>query len=48
MKRIDKMLEDLDLIADEIDNADIKQAEKQYLLNVLRENIDNISRNVKF
>lgn len=42
------MLEDLDLMADEIENANITINEKEYLLNVLRENIDNISRNVKF
>ncbi|CAD8150420.1 unnamed protein product [Paramecium pentaurelia] len=48
MRRIDRMLEDLDLMADEIENANITINEKEYLLNVLRENIDNISRNVKF
>lgn len=48
MRRIDRMLDDLDVMADEIENANIKINEKEYLLNVLRENIDNISRNVKF
>ena len=42
------MLEDLDLMADEIENANITINEKDYLLNILRENIDNLSRNVKF
>lgn len=42
------MLEDIDLMADEIENANITITEKECLLNVFREMVDNIYRNVKF
>lgn len=48
MRRVDRMLEDLDLMTKEIEEANITSKEKEYLLNVLGENIDNLSRHVKF
>jgi hypothetical protein len=48
MRRVDRMLDDLDLMTEEIENANITVIEKEYLLNVLRENIDNLSRHVKY
>lgn len=48
MRRVDRMLDDLDLMTEEIENANITVSEKEYLLNVLRENIDNLSRHVKY
>lgn len=42
------MIEDLGSVTDEIEKSHVKYEEKLYLINCLRENVDNISRNVKF
>ena len=47
-KRVERMLEEMDLLLDEIDKSRIKPDEKAYLLSVYRENVENISRNIKF
>lgn len=42
MRRIDRVLEYLGSMADEIENANIKINEKRYILNLLREYIQII------
>lgn len=47
-RRVERMLEEMDQLLDEIDKSRIKADEKAYLLSVYRENIENVSRNIKF
>ena len=47
-KRIDKILDEMGNILDEIENTPLKADEKKYLLSVYRENLDNIGRNIRF
>lgn len=47
-KRVERMLDEMNTILEEIDTSHIKYDEKIYLLAVYKENVDNISRNIKF
>jgi hypothetical protein len=38
----------METLLDDIDRSKIKAEEKNYLLSVYQENVDNISRNIKF
>ena len=46
--RVEKMIEDMDKLLDDIEKSTFKNDEKVYLLTVYRENLDNISRNIQF
>lgn len=47
-KRVDRILSELDQITEEIEKAHLKYDEKVYLLHYMRENVDNLSRNIKY
>jgi len=47
-KRVERMLDELEQLLDEIEKSRIKPEEKAYLLSVYRENVENVNRNIKF
>lgn len=47
-KRIDKVLVEMERLLEEINGSQLSQSEKDFLLGVYRENLDNIGRNLKF
>ena len=42
------MLVEMEKLLDEINGSQLSQSEKDFLLGVYRENLDNIGRNLKF
>ena len=47
-KRVEKMISEMDVLLDDIEKSVFKHEDKVYLLTVYKENVDNISRNIKF
>lgn len=47
-KRIDKVLAEMERLLQEIEGSQLSQSEKDFLMGVYRENLDNIGRNLKF
>ena len=47
-KRIDKVLDEMEKLLEEIENSQLSQNEKDFLINIYKENLDNIGRNLKF
>jgi hypothetical protein len=46
--KLDKMIDEMDNLLEEIDTSKMTNDEKIYLFTVFRENVDNISRNIQF
>jgi len=38
----------MERLLEDIENSELSQSEKDFLMNIYRENLDNIGRNLKF
>ena len=47
-KRIDRVLKDMEHLLEEIESSPLRRNEKEVILNIYKDNVDNISRNLKF
>lgn len=46
--KLDKMIDEMDTLLEEIDKSKMTNDDKIYLFTVFRENVDNISKNIQF
>lgn len=47
-KRIDKVLDEMERLLEEIEQSQLTPHEKDFLMNIYRDNLDNVGRNLKF
>jgi hypothetical protein len=47
-RRVERLLDEMESLLQEIENARIRPEEKAYLMSVYRENVENVNRNLKF
>ena len=47
-KKIGRVLQEMESLLEEIENSPLRKNEKDLLLTIYKDNIDNISRNLKF
>ena len=47
-RRVERLLDEMEQLLQEIESSRIRPEEKAYLLSVYRENVENVNRNLKF